>query len=82
MTKIQNRSMDAEFAQGAVDETYIQLVPDRGNVENPPLERLMWPTYGMAEHCIDHPFLEAHMRRAALPWEVSRGTQSIVQGTV
>jgi hypothetical protein len=28
-----------------------------------------WPTYGQAERHIDHPFLEAHMRRALLPYE-------------
>ena len=67
--KNQTRSEGAEFAQGCVDSTYIQLTPDRGNVENPPVERMDWPTYGQAERHIDHPFLEAHMRRAALPFE-------------
>jgi hypothetical protein len=68
--KNQSRSMDAEFAQGTVDETYMQLTPDRGGVvENPPYDRMTWPTYGQAERHIDPPFLEAHMRRAALPQE-------------
>jgi hypothetical protein len=69
MAKNQSRSMDAEFAQGSVDSTYIQLTPDRGAVENPPLERLTWPTYAQAGLHIDPPHLEAHMRRAALPGE-------------
>lgn len=67
--KNQTRSEGAEFAQGAVDNTYIQLTPNRGNAENPPVERMDWPTYAQAERHIDHPFLEAHMRRAALPSE-------------
>lgn len=67
--KNQTRSEGAEFAQGVVDNTYIQLTPNRGNVENPPFERLDWPMYGQAERHIDHPFLEAHMRRAVLPRE-------------
>jgi hypothetical protein len=70
MTVNNSRSMGMEFAQGCVDETYIQLTPDRGGViENPPIERMDWPTYGQAERHIDHPFLEAHLRRAALPQE-------------
>ena len=62
-------SMNAEFAQGAVDSTYIQLTPDRCNVENPPLDRLSWPTYRQAEQHVDHPFEEAHIRRAFHPVE-------------
>lgn len=69
MAKNQTRHMDGEFHQGVVDRTYIQLCPDRGVVENPPLERLAWPTYGMAETLIDHPFMEAAIRRAPLPVE-------------
>lgn len=69
MAKNQTRSEGAEFAQGAVDGTYIQLTPDRANVENPPIERMDWPTYAQAERHIDHPHLEAHMRRAILPEE-------------
>lgn len=70
MAKNETRSMGAEFAQGSVDSTYIQLTPDRGGrIENPPLERLTWPTYAQVALHIDPPFLEAHMRRAALPGE-------------
>lgn len=69
MAKNQTRSEGAEFAQGVVDSTYIQLCPNRGNVENPPVERMDWPEYAQAERHIDHPFLEAHMRRAPLPRE-------------
>jgi hypothetical protein len=70
MAKNESRSMGQEFAQGCVDETYIQLTPDRGGVvENPPIERLAWPTYGQAEQHIESPFLEAHMRRSQLPTE-------------
>lgn len=69
MAKNQTRSEGAEFAQGTVDSTYISLTPNRGNVENPPIERMDWPIYAQAERHIDHPFLEAHMRRAVLPTE-------------
>lgn len=69
MGKNQTRSMGAEFAQGSVDSTYIQLAPDRAVVENPPLERLTWPQYAQAGLHIDPPHLEAHMRRAVLPGE-------------
>jgi hypothetical protein len=72
--KNQERSMGAEFAQGTVDNTYIQLVPNRGGVvENPPYERLTWPSYAQAEQHIDPPFMEAHMRRATLPQEHKTG---------
>lgn len=68
--KNQTRSEGAEFAQGVVDNTYIQLTPNRGGVvENPPYERMTWPSYAQAERHIDHPFLEAHLRRALLPQE-------------
>ena len=73
------RSMTADFSQGVVDNTYIQIAPDRGNVENPPVERLSWPTYTNAERHIDHPFVEAHIGRAHLPREVKNwgyGTDS------
>lgn len=80
--KFQDRSMDAEFAQGSVDSTYIQLMPMRGGVvENPPYDRLTWPQYANAERHIDPPFFEAHIRRNALPWEVSRGAKGIVKSS-
>ena len=65
-----SRSMNADFHQGVVDRSYIQLTPDRGAVENPPLERLSWPTYGQAERHEDHPHLEGHIRRSLHPTEI------------
>ena len=62
-------SMNAQFAQGSMDRTYIQIAPDRKNVENPPIERLNWPTYGQAEVHKDPPFWEAHWIRSAMPRE-------------
>lgn len=70
MSVNQSRSMNAELAQGGVDRTYIQLTPDRGNVENPPIERMSWPTFAQVEQHVDHPMVEAHIRRAPLPREV------------
>lgn len=62
-------SMNAEFAQGVIDRTYIQLTPGRKNVENPPVDRLTWPTYAQAERHQDSPHGEAHLRRSVLPRE-------------
>lgn len=71
MAKNQTRSMDAEFAQGSVDETYIQLTPDRGGVvEWPPVDRLGWPTYRRCGQDRSSPFLEAEINRAHLPREI------------
>ena len=67
MAKNQSRSMNAEFQQGEVDNTYIQLTPNRGVVENPPIERLSWPTYGQAERHDESPFLESHVRKSLHP---------------
>lgn len=64
-----SRSMIADFTQGTIDNTYQMLCPNRGNVENPPLERLSWPIYAQAEEHEDPPFTEAHMRRLPLPRE-------------
>ncbi len=64
-----SRSMNAEFAQGSIDCTYIQLTPNRGVVENPPTERYTWPRYQHVEEWAEHPFLEAHLRRVGLPRE-------------
>ena len=64
-----SESMNLAFAQGTVDRTYIQLTPDRKNVENPPLERMAWPSYGQAESHIDPPFLEAHIQHSFRPVE-------------
>ena len=62
--------MTADFHQGGIDSTYMQLTPDRGNVENPPIERMGWPTYEEVELHEDHPFWEGHARRALHPHEV------------
>lgn len=62
-------SMNLAFAQGTVDRTYIQVAPDRKNVENPPIDRISWPTYRQAEQHIDPPFMEAHLRQALRPTE-------------
>jgi hypothetical protein len=65
-----SRSMNADFHQGVVDRSYIQLTPDRGGeVENPPIERLAWPHYGSAEKYEDHSHLEAAFVQATRPVE-------------
>lgn len=66
-----SRSMNMEFSQGTVDHTYISIVGSMrgGVVENPPTDRLDWPTYGQAERHIDYPHMEGHMRRALQPTE-------------
>jgi hypothetical protein len=64
------RSMNVDFAQGSIDRTYIQLTPDRGNVENPPVERVTWPRYEHVEQWPVDPMLEAHIARAGLPREL------------
>ena len=66
----QSRSMGVEFHQGIIDDTYIQLTPDRGVVENPPVERLAWPQYTNAEKWPHDPFVHAHVNRAHLPREI------------
>jgi len=65
----ESRSMNADFTQGSIDCTYIQLAPNRGNPENPPVERLEWLRYANAERWPESPFLEAHLGRAHLPRE-------------
>ena len=53
----QSRSMSDEFLQGTTDNTYIDLVPNRGGVlSNIPSERLAWPSYGMADQHMKAPF--------------------------
>jgi hypothetical protein len=64
------RSMNADLHQGCVDSTYISLTPHRGNVENPPIERMTWPQYGNAEKWADDPHIEAHISRSVLPREI------------
>jgi hypothetical protein len=70
-----SRSMVSDFHQGVIDNTYMQLTPDRGNVDNPPFERMTWPTYRQVERHEDPPFIEAHMDRAAFPRERRNGDQ-------
>ena len=70
-----SRSMIADFHQGVIDNTYMALVPNRGNVEIPPRDRMTWPTYLQAEKHVDPPFLEAHLGRALLPREARNGDQ-------
>ena len=66
----ESRSMNGEFHQGCIDESYIQLMPDRGGVPSVvPVEKLAWPTYGQAEKLVDHPFWEAMVGRLHLPRE-------------
>ena len=64
-----SRSMNGDFHAGSVDSTYISITPDRVNPENPPLERMDWPTYRQAERHAESPFFEAHVRRSVLPVE-------------
>jgi len=70
MAKNQSRSMSAEFLQGEIDRTYIQLTPNRGCVENPPVERLSWLDYGQCEKHADPPFLESRVRKSLHPHEI------------
>lgn len=65
-----SRSMNADFEQGSVDNTYIQLTPNRGQVEVVPLERLEWPTYAQAERHDESPFFEADIRKSTHPHEI------------
>lgn len=70
-----SRSMISELHLGAVDRTFIQLTPNRGVVENPPVARMSWPTYAQCERHVDPPFIEAHARRSILPKERRSGDQ-------
>jgi hypothetical protein len=65
-----SRSMNADFNQGTVDNTYIQLTPGRANVECPPVERLAWPNFMACEKYDESPFLEAGIRKSMHPHEV------------
>lgn len=64
-----SRSMNADFHQGGIDNTYIQLTPNRGNPENPPIERFSQPQYRQAEQHSESPFYESALRRTTLPVE-------------
>lgn len=65
-----SRSMNEDFHQGSIDNTYIQLTPGRVNVEVPPLERMEWPNYAQVERHQESPFFEAHVRKSTHPHEV------------
>jgi len=41
----ESRSMIAELNQGLLDGRYMQLAPNWSVDENPPTERMDWPTY-------------------------------------
>lgn len=69
-------SMNMDFHQGVIDRSYIQLTPDRGNVEWPPIDRLTWPTYRGAERYIDHSHIEAAFIQATKPVEQLKGYDS------
>jgi hypothetical protein len=43
-----SRNMRAEFEQGVVENTYMQLQPDWSLNANAPVDRLTWPTYQQA----------------------------------
>lgn len=76
----QSRSMNDDFYQGGIDSTYMQLTPDRGNVENPPFARMTWPTYRQVEEHEDPPFVEAHVRRSVLPREARANDSDFASG--
>ena len=65
-----SRSMNAEFSQGTIDQTYIQLTPNRDVVENPPTERYEWPQFRNVDRWPESPFIESHIKRAPHPREV------------
>lgn len=66
----ESRSMNGEFHQGSIDNTYMQLAPNRGGVPTVlPTERYAWPTYRLVEKLADHPFWEVMAQRLPLPRE-------------
>jgi hypothetical protein len=67
-----SRSMNRDFHQGAIDRTYMQLTPDRGGVENLPVERLSWPWYNRVEVHADNPNWEAMFFQNQRPVEITR----------
>jgi hypothetical protein len=74
-----SRSMNADFHQGSIDCTHIELTPSRGSVENPPVERLSWPTYRNVGRWAESPFLEAGMRHARRPMEIKTSGDSDIR---
>lgn len=71
----QSRSMQSEFSQGIVDNSYITIMPDRGGqIEHVPIDRLSWPTYAQAELHRDDSMIEAMMEHLPRPVErLTRG---------
>jgi hypothetical protein len=65
-----SRSMNADFHQGTVDRTFMQLTPNRGNVENVPIERYAWPLFKNVDKFGESPHLEAHIRHSVHPREI------------
>lgn len=51
-----SRDMVSELHQGVIDNTYIQLAPNRGGVHPVEAEKMSWPTYQRAEQRGEHPF--------------------------
>ncbi len=76
-----SRSMNADFHQGVIDRSYIQLCPDRGVVENPPVDRLAWPTYRAAERFIDNSHVEAAIVQATRPVEYLKTPPGLEPGS-
>jgi hypothetical protein len=71
----ESRSMNGEFHQGSVDNTYIQLTPNRGGITTVvPIEKLDWLQYQNAERWADNPFGESRMDRLPLPRERKTAT--------
>lgn len=69
------RSMLVDFSQGIVDNSYIQLMPDRGGIiDAPPWDRLSWPQYRQAELHVNDSMIEA--MEAHLPRPVEYLTAS------
>jgi hypothetical protein len=64
-----SRSMNADFAQGTIDNTYIQLTPNRANVDSPPVERYEWPQFVNCDRWPESPFLEADLKKLGRPVE-------------
>ena len=51
-----SRDMVSELHQGVIDNTYIQLAPNRGGSHPVEAEKMSWPTYARAEQKPEHPF--------------------------
>lgn len=52
----ESRNMSREFVQGAIDNTYMTVAPDRGGVvEQTNSDRMSWPTYKHAEQHAVYP---------------------------